>query len=156
MHPRPTPDTLGYGKDVATLPWQCAACHPCHSASIELCTRLAFSLKSKRRPSVSVPKRMAGEEAALCTRLAFLRLRPNRRPPASAPKRLAGEEAMPQLASQTFCRHIRVWKGCANTLMALCCLPSMSFSSCGTLHQIGTLAQVQPEALSFSAKADGW
>jgi len=36
---------LQYGKDLATLPWHCAACHPCHLAPGKLSAGLTFWLR---------------------------------------------------------------------------------------------------------------
>jgi len=113
--------TLQYGADVATLPWGCAACHPCHLAPGELSAGLTFWLRLNLRPFVLVGKYPAEVEA----RLLF--------------------------ATQAFYIHITVWKGCGNTPMALCCLPSMSFGSRRTQRWTGILAQAQPEeSLAFS------
>ena len=71
-------------------------CHPCHLAPGELSAGLTFWLRPNlRKPLAPVGKYTAEVEA----RLLF--------------------------ATQVFYIHKRLWKGCGNTSMALCCLPPM-------------------------------
>jgi len=67
-------------------------------------------------------------------------------------------EARLVFAAQTFCRHLtRVWwKGCSNLLMALCCLPSMSFSLRSTLCCVGISAQASGPTWTLLATVPYW
>ena len=56
-------------------------------------------------------------------------------------KWVAEAEARLHNATQSFSSLIGAWRGCGNTSTALCCLPSMSSFSRGTLQLIAILAQ---------------
>ena len=80
--------------------------------------------------------------------------RPEMSPSATVSRQVADEvEARLQFATQSSRRLIWVWKGCGNTLVGLCCLPSMSLLARSALGWAHILAQARSEPCSYCFKS---